>query len=177
MIPRSLESLDELEKIVVPLYSKIENKKVKKLIYPYKYHPFGPDQLKRIIFIQSQSNMKVLRLLFPTPDVSHQYKTAVSLQGLEFGFFKNLDDANIDITNCQPDRYVRNFIESKRPKGLISLLNDTNLCTDVDTNYEAMAGIGLFGIQCDLTDHGVRNGYLIVKIIFQVNFKVQFIYM
>lgn len=72
------ENLDELERFVVPLFEKIDNKNAKKQIYPFKFHPLGAEQLQKEIYIAPQSDRQSLRVIFPVPDTTHQYKTNVS---------------------------------------------------------------------------------------------------
>lgn len=77
------DSLDMLEKMVVPLFVKIENKNAKKLVIPFTLHPLGPEQLKRAMHIVPlSSEVQVLRVIFPTPNVVDQYKSAVSLMSI-----------------------------------------------------------------------------------------------
>lgn len=64
--------------MVVPLFEKIENKKLSKTVY--EEHPWGPLQLKRLIcVVPYRGDMRLLRMRFPTPDiVTDHYKAAVS---------------------------------------------------------------------------------------------------
>lgn len=72
-------SLNELEELVVSLFKSVENKKTKPYMFPYKYHPWGPDQLKNKIYIVPlDDKTQKLRLNFPIPDIRDQYRTAVS---------------------------------------------------------------------------------------------------
>ena len=71
------ESLDDLEKMVVPLFSDIENKHLEKTVF--SEHPWGPEQLKRKIRILPIADQRFLRLQFPMPDVAEHYKSDVTL--------------------------------------------------------------------------------------------------
>lgn len=72
------ESLDELEKIVVPLFGRVENKYNKRMEYSIIHHPWGPEELRNKIYILPFSDVHTLRLNFPVPDISHVYRTSVS---------------------------------------------------------------------------------------------------
>lgn len=68
-----------MENFVVPLFGAIESRNVEPLVFPYKEHPWGPEQLGHKIHIVPRNDVKILKLVFPTPDIRHQYKTSVSL--------------------------------------------------------------------------------------------------
>ena len=70
----------------MPLFKNIENKNSKKLIYPYKFHPLGPEQLRHEIHIVPFTDVQVLRIFFPTEDLSLKYKAAV-------GFYIDLNNS------------------------------------------------------------------------------------
>ena len=72
----SAESLDELEKMVVPLFMNIENKNVQKLVTPG--HPWGPEQLERKIYSVPISDIRYMLIHFPLPSPIEYYKAAVS---------------------------------------------------------------------------------------------------
>ena len=68
----SAENLNELENMAVSSFKNVVDKDVKKLRYPFKHHPWGPEQLKNKICIKPlmAPDMKILRLKFPVPNVS-----------------------------------------------------------------------------------------------------------
>jgi len=70
-------SLDELQDMVIPFFERIENRKVKRLEFAYQDHPWGTDQLQRIVHIAPGVDEKIVRIVFPMPDFRPQYKTAV----------------------------------------------------------------------------------------------------
>jgi secreted Zn-dependent insulinase-like peptidase len=91
----STENLDELEEMVVPLFGNVENKDAKKLVYPFKFHPLGPEQLKHEIFIvPKSSSTQLLRVIFPIPDMSRYYKTNVSNNNV------NDEMSSLSVKNC-----------------------------------------------------------------------------
>lgn len=82
----SAESVNDLEKMVVPLFKEIKNKNMKTMKYSFAYHPWGPKQLKRKIHIViPDAPAEVLRLTFPVPDVRKQYRTSVSFEYNKYG--------------------------------------------------------------------------------------------
>ena len=72
-----VESLDELEAMVAPLYSQIVNKNREKL----QYHdpPWGPEQLQKKVYYVPIADFRQLTIRFPLPWVEGDYKTAVIL--------------------------------------------------------------------------------------------------
>ena len=68
--------------MVVPLFKDLQNKHVEKLNFSYEQHPWGGNELRRKIYVASNSRSfdkdEIVRLVFRVPDVRHQYKTAVS---------------------------------------------------------------------------------------------------
>lgn len=74
------ETLDDLEEHVKTLFESIPNLNKAELAFTFNQHPWGPEQLKHRIYIALESDVQLLRLLFPTPDVFDQkfYLTAVS---------------------------------------------------------------------------------------------------
>mgnify|MGYP000894915281 CR=1 FL=1 len=76
---RCLESLDDLERRVVTLFKDVENKNRENILYSFKHHPWGPEQLKNKIYIVPLSDdAQELRVTFPTPEIRDNYKSAVS---------------------------------------------------------------------------------------------------
>jgi len=71
--------LEELEKIVLPLFADIENKNVTRLMLDYERHAWQAEQLKRQVSIVPVADTHSLKIIFRTPDVSLQYRTAVSI--------------------------------------------------------------------------------------------------
>lgn len=71
------ESLNQLENIVISLFGEIENKNITPTTYSYEDHPWGPKQVKHKIFIVPIADIHRVKMIFPTPSVDDQYKTAV----------------------------------------------------------------------------------------------------
>ena len=73
------EELDELEKMVVPLFENIQNRKAKKFTYTEENHPWPRNRLGCKVYIMPlETDTHTLYLTFPVPDASAKYKTAVS---------------------------------------------------------------------------------------------------
>lgn len=79
------ESLDQLEEIVVPLFKGVRNTNAKQYLFPYEYHPWGPNELKNKMYIVPlDDTMQLLRLSFPVPDMRDQYRAAVNFYFILF---------------------------------------------------------------------------------------------
>ena len=76
---RDSESLDELERRIVSSFKHVKNRNTKSITYPFKHHPWGPDNLKNKIYVVPLSdNAESLHVHFPIPEIRGQYKTGVS---------------------------------------------------------------------------------------------------
>lgn len=60
------------------LFSEVKNKNAKKVIY--KEHPYGPQELKRKFYVTPVRDIRSLKINFPAPDITDQYKTAVRIR-------------------------------------------------------------------------------------------------
>lgn len=72
--PRT-ESLDELEKLCVGLFSGVENKNAKSP--EWKEHPFGPAQLQTKGYVVPIKDVRNLNITFPLPDLRDYYESQV----------------------------------------------------------------------------------------------------
>lgn len=70
------ESLDELEEMVVELFSTVENKDVEAPIW--KTHPFKENQFKTMVYVSPVKDVRNLNIVFPCEDLTEFYKSAVS---------------------------------------------------------------------------------------------------
>lgn len=71
------ESLDDLEKMTVSLFSDVVNKNVEKP--EWNDHPFGPEQLGMKGYVVPVKNLRNLNISFPIPDLRDYYKSGVSI--------------------------------------------------------------------------------------------------
>lgn len=72
------ENLDELETMVINLFTEVENKNV--TVPEWLSHPFGKEQCRKIGYVVPVKDIRNLYITFPTPDLHPHYKTAVSEQ-------------------------------------------------------------------------------------------------
>ena len=69
------ESLDELEKLCVDLFSGVENRNVEGP--EWKEHPFGEEQLQVKGYVVPVKDIRKLNITFPMPDTRHFYESQV----------------------------------------------------------------------------------------------------
>lgn len=84
------ESLDELEAIVAPLFSKIEDKSVEAPTWPN--HPYPPELRRRRAYCVPIKDTRTLTIDFAIPDFRKYYKSAVSIN---YVIGKHLEDSRI----------------------------------------------------------------------------------
>lgn len=70
------ESLDDLEKMILSLFSDVANKNVKRP--EWTDHPFGPEQLQVRGYVVPVKDFRNLNISFPIPDLHEHYKSGVS---------------------------------------------------------------------------------------------------
>lgn len=70
-----IESLDELEKLCVDLFSQVENKNVASP--EWKEHPFGPEQLQIKGYVVPVKDIRNLNITFPVPDMREHFQSQV----------------------------------------------------------------------------------------------------
>ncbi|KAI4457938.1 nardilysin [Holotrichia oblita] len=135
------ESLDELENIVVELFSEVENKDVE--APQWNEYPFGKEQLKTCTYMVPIKDLRNLHVIFPSPDLLEYYKS-------------------------QPGNYISHLIGHEGPGSLLTALKERGWCNSlVAGNRPAPRGFGFFGISVDLTEEGIKHIDDIVKLIFQ----------
>lgn len=76
MTHTTTESLDQLEEMVLSLFSEVENKSV--TVPEWTRHPFGPEQCRKVGYVVPVKDIRNLYVTFPIPDLHPHYKTAVS---------------------------------------------------------------------------------------------------
>lgn len=74
------ESLDELEEIVVRLFSEVDDKSVTPP--SWEEHPFKDESLRTCAYIYPVKDVRNLNLVFPSLDMQEYYKSAVSSKRL-----------------------------------------------------------------------------------------------
>lgn len=70
------ESLDELEDIVLRLFSDVKDKSV---IAPrWEEHPFKQESMRTLAYVCPVKDIRNLNIIFPSRDLQEYYKSAVS---------------------------------------------------------------------------------------------------
>lgn len=72
-----LECLDELEDIVVDLFSQVKNKEIELPVWPQ--HPFNEQHFQTKWYIVPIKHIRSLNIVFPLPDQQKYYKSAVTI--------------------------------------------------------------------------------------------------
>lgn len=67
--------MDELEKIVVNLFSEVKNKEVEVPVWPE--HPFDKEHFQTKWYIVPIKDLRNLNMIFPIPDMQKHYNAAV----------------------------------------------------------------------------------------------------
>ncbi|XP_018580177.1 insulin-degrading enzyme [Anoplophora glabripennis] len=135
------ESLDELEEMVVELFSTVENKSVEAPIW--KTHPFKEDQFKTMVYISPVKDVRNLNIVFPCEDLTEFYKSA-------------------------PGHYISHLVGHEGPGSILSVLKARGWSSNlVAGSKPAPRGFGFFGVGVDLTEEGIKHVDDIVKLIFQ----------
>lgn len=68
--------MDELEAMVVELFSEVENKNTEAIVW--NSHPYKEDQLKTIVYINPVKDVRNLNIIFPCEDLTSYYKSGVT---------------------------------------------------------------------------------------------------
>lgn len=135
------EPLDKLQEIIVNLFSNIADKDV--TAPEWKEHPFGPDQLKRMLKIVPVKDIRKLSVTFPIPDLQPYYKTG-------------------------PGHYLGHLIGHEGPGSLLSTLKTKGWANSlVGGQREGARGFSFFIVSSDLTEEGIEHVEDIVTLIFQ----------
>ncbi|XP_059056588.1 insulin-degrading enzyme [Achroia grisella] len=135
------ESLDELEAIVVPLFSAVEDKSVESP--RWEEHPY-PERLRRKrAYCLPVKDLRSLSIDFPIPDMKKHYKSA-------------------------PGHYLSHLLGHEGPGSLLSALKARGWCNSlVGGSRIGARGFGFFGVQVDLTEEGVNHIDDIIYLVFQ----------
>ncbi|KAJ8705714.1 hypothetical protein PYW08_012760 [Mythimna loreyi] len=135
------ESLDELENIVVSLFSAVEDKSVTAPSWPE--HPFPPELRRKRAYCYPVKDLRSLSIDFPIPDTRKHYKSG-------------------------PGHYLSHLLGHEGPGSLLSALKARGWCNSLVGGTRIGArGFGFFGVQVDLTEEGVSHTDDIIKLVFQ----------
>ncbi|PAV86514.1 hypothetical protein WR25_24247 [Diploscapter pachys] len=135
------ESLDELENLVTSLYfGSIENKSGERK--QWLDHPYQGESLGKRIEVVPVKDTRSLKLVFPMPDLSMEYKS-------------------------QPAHYFSHLIGHEAKGSLLSELKRRGWASSLFSGHDSPAsGFGVFGIQIDLSPEGLEHTEEIVALIF-----------
>ncbi|GLV31928.1 Insulin degrading metalloproteinase [Carabus blaptoides fortunei] len=135
------ESLDELEEMIVSLFSEVQNKNVTAPSWPE--HPFGEEQKRICAYVVPIKDVRNLNIMFPTPDLHEYYKSS-------------------------PCSYISHLVGHEGAGSLLSALKAKGWSSSlVGGNRSAPRGFGFFGISMDLTEEGMNHIDDIITLVFQ----------
>uniref|UniRef100_A0A131YUM3 Insulin-degrading enzyme n=1 Tax=Rhipicephalus appendiculatus TaxID=34631 RepID=A0A131YUM3_RHIAP len=135
------ESLDELARMVVPLFSLVPNKGVERPTWPQ--HPYGPEQLGLQAHVVPVKDNRFLYMTFPTPDLRQYYKAG-------------------------PGDYVAHLIGHEGPGSLLSELKARGWVNSlVGGEKDGARGFSFTIVNVDLTEEGIDHTDDIVRLVFQ----------
>ncbi|CAG8443312.1 16769_t:CDS:10 [Funneliformis mosseae] len=135
------ESLDQLSQWVVKKFSAIINKSIP--VPTFEGHPFTESGLSKQVFIKSVKDIRMLKLLFPFPDLKQLFRV-------------------------NPVKYLSYLIGHEGVGSILSLLKRKGLANNLISglNYEGV-GFAIFEISIELTKFGLDNYEDVVVHIFQ----------
>ncbi|KAK3874449.1 hypothetical protein Pcinc_020613 [Petrolisthes cinctipes] len=135
------ESLNELEEMVLQLFSGVENKNV--TVPEWTTHPFGPEQCRKAGYVVPVKDIRNLYITFPIPDLNPHYKSA-------------------------PGHYLGHLIGHEGPGSLLSFLKGRGWVNSLVGGQKSGAkGFGFFVVNVDLTEEGIEHVEDIVSAVFQ----------
>ncbi|XP_066956310.1 insulin-degrading enzyme [Macrobrachium rosenbergii] len=135
------ESLDELQGMVIDLFSGVVNKNV--TVPEWTTHPFGPDQCRKLGHVVPVKDIRNLYITFPIPDLHPHYKTA-------------------------PGHYLGHLIGHEGPGSLLSYLKGRGWVNSLVGGQKSGAkGFAFFVVNVDLTEEGIEHVEDIVTAVFQ----------
>lgn len=134
------ETLDELEKMVAPLFAQIVNRDLSP--YCNDQHPFPPEYCRKEVCMTPLKIMSRMSLFFPMPDPKH-------------------DLAKHDALN-----YLTFLLAHEGPGGLLARLKELGLANTVIVQAAHLAGFSFLIMNLDLTK-GVRAHAEILRTIFE----------
>ncbi|CAL7937409.1 unnamed protein product [Xylocopa violacea] len=135
------ESLNELEEMVVELFSKVENRDIEAPVWTQ--HPFNEEHFQNKWYVVPIKDMRTLYIIFPLPDLREYYKSA-------------------------PARYVAHLLGHEGEGSLLSSLKAKGWCNSLGAGKRLGArGFSFFVVFVDLTEEGIQHIDDIVLLTFQ----------
>ncbi|RZC37709.1 insulin-degrading enzyme, partial [Asbolus verrucosus] len=135
------ESLDELEEMVVKLFSAVKDKSVQSP--KWEEHPFKEEHFGTCVYMCPIKDVRNLNIVFPCPDLQEYYKSS-------------------------PSHYISHLMGHEGPGSILSTLKARGWSNNlVAGSRPAPRGMGFFGVTVDLTEDGIEHINDIVELIFQ----------
>ncbi|XP_017891518.1 insulin-degrading enzyme isoform X2 [Ceratina calcarata] len=137
------ESLDDLESMVVELFSQVENKDVEAPVWTQ--HPFDERHFQHKWYVVPIKDMRNLYIIFPLPDLREHYKAA-------------------------PARYIAHLLGHEGEGSLLSCLKAKGWCNSLGSGKRSgtsARGFSFFAVFVDLTEEGIQHVDDIVLLTFQ----------
>ncbi|XP_076374865.1 insulin degrading metalloproteinase isoform X2 [Megalopta genalis] len=135
------ESLDELEEMVIKLFSQVKNKDIE--IPVWLDHPFTEEDFQHKWYIVPIRNTRRLNITFPLPDLRAHYKS-------------------------MPAHYLGYLLGHEGKGSLLSALKAKGWCNSVISGKRQSArGFNFFNVIADLTEEGIQHVDDIILLTFQ----------
>ncbi|RVX74303.1 hypothetical protein B0A52_02135 [Exophiala mesophila] len=136
------ESLDDLEKWVVELFSNVQNKNLSQNRWD-GIDMLTEQQLSTQVFAKPVMESRSLEISFPWQDEEDMYET-------------------------QPARYISHLIGHEGPGSVLAYLKESGLAQTLSAGYHTVCpGSAFFEIDIGLTPKGLENYHEVVKIVFK----------
>ncbi|KPM06648.1 insulin-degrading enzyme-like protein [Sarcoptes scabiei] len=134
------KNLDELIKMVVPLFTPIQNRNVE----PPKWliNPYDQNSLMKQVQVVPVKDKRSLELIFVYPDELEHYKSS-------------------------PGTYLSHLIGHESKGSLLSELKKRGLSSSLYSYFDSKNGFGFFFINVDLSEKGLKQTDEIIILIFQ----------
>ncbi|XP_034948180.1 insulin-degrading enzyme isoform X2 [Chelonus insularis] len=136
------ENLDDLEKLVVKMFSEVKNKEIEAPEWPE--HPFNEDQFQHKWFIVPIKDVRKLKMMFPLPDLRENFRSS-------------------------PANYISHLIGHEGDGSLLSALKRAGWSNSLVAGMYTLArgGCNFFNIAVDLTEEGIQHVDDIITLTFQ----------
>ncbi|KAK0157499.1 hypothetical protein PV328_011239 [Microctonus aethiopoides] len=136
------ENLDDLEAMVIKMFSEIKNKNVAAPEWPE--HPFNNDHFGHEWFIVPINDIRTLKMIFPLPDLRKYYRS-------------------------NPGMYMTYLLAHEGNGSLLSALKKAGWGNSLDAGSQkhARGNCNFFNITVDLTEDGIHHVDDIVTLTFQ----------
>ena len=133
-------SLDELEELVVPMFTPVPNKSFEHS--EIKAPLFAADSLPMLVQIKPQATLRQLSIVFPIADYRALY-------------------------HVKPTSYFANLVGHEGEGSLLSQLKSLGLAESLSAGSGlAWRGGGLFGVNISLTEEGVDNYQYVLQLLY-----------